>query len=109
MRPPGGYTMDMFNYANDLDLYYQWASILVNGVFTGNCSRPYFCGYVGRKQRFNYAHPHHEITAKYGQTIVLHAYMPSLFQSVMGEYFYIFRTKTEEEVRVITEFILQKA
>ena len=30
MRPPGGYTADMFNYGNDIDIYALWAEV-VNG------------------------------------------------------------------------------
>ena len=31
MRPPGGYTTDMFNYACDIDIYAVWARLLVEG------------------------------------------------------------------------------
>ncbi len=31
MRPPGGFTTDMFNYACDIDIYRVWAQLLVHG------------------------------------------------------------------------------
>ena len=31
MRPPGGYTTDMFNYGADIDVYRAWAQLLVQG------------------------------------------------------------------------------
>lgn len=31
MRPPGGLTVDMFNYAGDLDFYKMWAEMVVKG------------------------------------------------------------------------------
>lgn len=33
MRPPGGLTTDMFNYANDLDIYYEWADVVLHNRF----------------------------------------------------------------------------
>jgi hypothetical protein len=32
MRPPGGFTTDMFNYACDIDIYRIWAQVMVEGV-----------------------------------------------------------------------------
>jgi len=51
MRPPGGLTMDMFNYANDIDLYREWANIVVHNQFAARYDRPYHCAYIGRKSR----------------------------------------------------------
>jgi len=110
MRPPGGYTMDMFNFANDFDLYREWASIIVNGTFgSSNYCRHWIVVYVGRKDKYDYAHPHREVMAKFSQNISMHAYMPQIFQRVMGAYFYIFRTKTIEEAKPILEFIQKRA
>ena len=33
MRPPGGLTTDMFNYACDIDIYNAWASIIAGKGF----------------------------------------------------------------------------
>ena len=41
MRPPGGLTTDMFNYANDINIYYEWANIILYNRFTANFTRPY--------------------------------------------------------------------
>ncbi|MCX6112485.1 MAG: ATP-grasp domain-containing protein, partial [Proteobacteria bacterium] len=30
MRPPGGLTTDMFNFANDINIYQEWANVVVN-------------------------------------------------------------------------------
>jgi len=109
LRPPGAYTLDMFNFANNIDVYREWASILVNGTFgASDYSRPYFCCQFGRKDRFTYTHSHQEIIEQWGKDIVLHAHMPSIFQTVMGSYFYIFRTTSFEEMKLIIEFIQKK-
>ena len=48
MRPPGGMTTDMFNYANDIDIYKEWAYIIVHNKFTAEYSRKYHCGLLRR-------------------------------------------------------------
>ena len=49
-RPPGGFTMDMFNYANDIDMYAEYANIVTGKPFSAKVTRPYYCGYVSRKR-----------------------------------------------------------
>lgn len=61
IRPPGGLTMDMFNYANDIDMYREWANIVVNNRFQSRYSRPYFCGYIGRKTNKRYVLSHEQV------------------------------------------------
>ena len=52
MRPPGGLTTDMFNFANDIDIYYEWANIILHNRFSASITRPYHCAYIGRKFHF---------------------------------------------------------
>ena len=33
LRPPGGLTTDMFNYANDIDIYREWARVVAHNRF----------------------------------------------------------------------------
>ncbi|HEX2992443.1 MAG TPA: ATP-grasp domain-containing protein, partial [Anaerolineales bacterium] len=62
MRPPGGLTTDMFNYACDIDIYNAWASIVAGKEFPyPGYSQKYFCCYVGRKGNRSYAHSEQEI------------------------------------------------
>ena len=49
MRPPGGLTTDMFNYANDINIYYEWANVILYNRFLANYTRPYHTAYIGRK------------------------------------------------------------
>ena len=34
MRPPGGLTVDMWNYANDIDIFNEYANVVVNNRFS---------------------------------------------------------------------------
>ncbi len=105
MRPPGGYTTDMFNYANDIDVYALWAEV-VNGRTTSlEYHRKYHCCYISRKNRFNYIHSHEEIMRKYGSYILEVQSVPGVFSTALGDIGYIFRAEHEEDVIEITSFI----
>jgi len=107
-RPPGGLTMDMFNYANDFDLYLEWANILVKQQFEAKYSRPYFVCYCSRKDRYNYLHSHDEVQENLGPALCLTGTMPQLFHKVMGSRFYVFRTVTREDMHQHIAYIQKK-
>ena len=91
MRPPGGPTVDMFNYANDIDFYQQWANVVVHGRFEANLSRPYACLYVSRRDHRHYAMAHHDVLRDFGPLLVYEARMESVFTAAMGDQAYVLR------------------
>ncbi len=107
MRPPGGLTADMFNYANDIDIYREWASVVIRNRFEARWSRPYHCGYVSRKNGKRYARSHSEVLAALGGLVVHHTPMESIFRDAIGDYGYLVRSPGLDEVlsaaRVIQE------
>jgi hypothetical protein len=105
LRPPGGLTTDMFNYANDIDIYHQWASVVVRNEFTAATSRPYHCGYIGRKRGKNYVHSHGEILSSFGRTIVHHEEISSIFRAAIGDYGYLARSARLEDILAVARFI----
>jgi len=107
MRPPGGLTTDMFNYANDIDIYGEWANVVVHNRFTAAWSRPYHCCYIGRKLRKEYAHSHEEILGAYGHRILRHEKIDSIFRAAIGDYGYLVRSPELGEIREVAGFILQ--
>ena len=107
MRPPGGLTTDMFNYANDIDIYGEWANVVVHDRFAAAWSRPYHCCYIGRKLRKEYAHSHEEILGAYGHRILHHEKIDSIFRAAIGDYGYLVRSPDLGEIREVAGFILQ--
>jgi hypothetical protein len=105
MRPPGGLTMDMFNFANDIDLYREWANIVVHNQFSTDYTRPYHCAYIGRKLRKCYAHDHEEIMRAYGHLIVHHESIHSVFSSAIGDFGYLARSEDLEDLLALGRFI----
>ncbi len=105
MRPPGGLTMDMFNYSCDFDIYNQWANLVVNNKFDPHWERKYFCGYIGRRNRFNYKHSVNAIMEKFGRYIPMHTEINSIFRVAIGDYGFIVRSEYEEELFELKNFI----
>ncbi len=107
-RPPGGLTLDMFNYANNIDMYQQWANIVVHNRFDAKYDYSYCCGFAGRKLNKNYIYTHNEIIKKYGEYIVLHCELSPLYHTAMGAYAYIVHTKELDKLLEIIDFIQNK-
>jgi hypothetical protein len=105
MRPPGGYTTDMFNYASDIDIYRIWAELLVTGRAQVPGERKYHCCYASRKNSLRYRRSHEEIIGRYGRFIVQVASVPGVFSSALGDIGYIFRSPLIDDILEITAFI----
>lgn len=110
IRPPGGLTTDMFNYANDIDIYREWANVVVFNRFTAQFSRPYHCSYVGRKFNRSYAHSHEQILAAFGACCIPHHEpISGVFSAALGDYGYLVRSPEIQEIMQIAAYIHQLA
>ena len=107
MRPPGGYTTDMFNYACDIDIYRTWADLLVHNRAELNYKRDYHCCYASRKYNQRYAYSHEDILSHYGASMVQIESVPGVFSGALGDIGYIFRSKSLAEILEIVRFIHQ--
>lgn len=107
MRPPGGFTTDMFNYACDIDIYRIWAELLVHGRTAVDFERKYHCCYASRKNGLSYTHSHEQIVSRYGDCICQIDQVPGVFASALGDVGYIFRTQDFAHLQEIIGFIHQ--
>ena len=105
MRPPGGPAVDMMNYAHDIDLYREWANVLVHNHFNAAVNCNWFCAYAGRKQHKVYRHDYQDIISRYGHTMVDHGALPMVFRKAMGDEYYLYRCANEADVIEIARFI----
>lgn len=109
MRPPGGLTTDMFNYANDIDIYREYANVVVHNTFEAAVTRPYFCAYIGRRSHKGYRHTHAEALAAFPRQIVHHEPMSGVFAPALGDYGYLVRSPELEEITRIAAYLLETA
>jgi len=106
MRPPGGPTVDMFNYACDWDLYDAWARVVADKP-VGHFERKYHCAFIGRKRRNDYVHSHDEVLDWLGGKLAQYTEFPPVIARAMGESAYIVRAESEDEIKQAVEYIQQ--
>ena len=80
----------------------------MNNRFGELYTRPYFCGYIGRKSHKSYCHTHDEILGRFGGSIVYHGPMSGIFSAAMGDYGYLCRSAELPVILAMAEFALQK-
>jgi hypothetical protein len=108
MRPPGGLTLNMFNYMFDFDCYKVWAQMTVNGVSEKHEKRPYFCMYAGRKDHIPYAYSHEDVLKKHKDLIMHHERLSSVFALAIGNYGYVMRHAKLEPLIEAAEYIQKR-
>lgn len=110
MRPPGGYTPDMMNFANDWDVYRIWADMVCQDKSdVDTTQRLYICVFASRRDSHTYRHTHQEILNIYRDFIVMEERMPEVLSDAMGNQMYTARFKTMEEVKAFVNFVLEEA
>jgi hypothetical protein len=106
LRPPGGLTTDMFNYACDFDIYNGWASLIAGKGFPyPEYSHKYFCCYASRKNNRLYQHNEQEILSTFGECVRHHEPISGIFSRALGDYGYIVRSPDLDEIIKMAEYI----
>ncbi|MDE3995673.1 ATP-grasp domain-containing protein [Glaesserella parasuis] len=107
-RPPGGLTIDMWNYANDFDVFREYANIVKENKFYSNITHRWNVVYIARKANKNYKHTIDEVCQKYAGNIISVQTVPGVFAKIMGEHGILARTETMEQMREIARFAQEK-
>ncbi|RRN01763.1 ATP-grasp domain-containing protein [Bibersteinia trehalosi] len=107
-RPPGGLTIDMWNYANDCDVFAEFANIVKENKFHTQITHPWNVVYISRKANKNYAHSIEQVCEKYRENIISVQHVPGVFAKIMGEHGILARTETMEQLREIAAFAQAK-
>ncbi len=109
MRPAGGYTPDMINFAHSTDVFKLWADMVcTDGRTLTDEGIDRYCVFASRKDAFEHTHTHNEILDKYGSRIVLCERMPDIFSAAMGNQMYTAVCDTLEEAREFATFVLDE-
>ncbi len=108
MRPPGGYTPDMMNFANDINVYSIYANMAMfnHGIY--ETTRPYYCVYVGKRDGLDYKNSDAAIYAKYGSNICMHERMPDILGKAMGNDMFIARFRDMKSLNEFAAFVYEK-
>ena len=108
MRPPGGLTTDMWNYANDIDIYREYANVVVNNRFDAEVTRPYYCAFIGRRLNKSYRRSIDAVLAELKEKILYHDPISGVFSAALGDFAFLVRSPDFSELADIAEWILEK-
>ncbi len=92
VRPPGGFSMDMMNYACDIDLFQWWADLVVQNRHDFHYERKYHVAHASRRHGIHYRHAHDQLLAALAPILVAHREVPQALSDAMGDYAYFLRT-----------------
>lgn len=106
MRPAGGWTPDMYNYANSVDVYSIWADMVVyDKTYVDLNKEKYFAVYASQRYGKPYVHSADEIRQRFAGKIVLDEEIPEAISGAMGNHMWTARLDTEAEKDEFIHFI----
>lgn len=103
MRPAGGYTPDMMNWAHSTDVYQIWADMVTsNKRLLPDSNQHQYCVFASRRDIHDYVHSHEEIMERYGDKMLMCERMPDMMAPQMGNQMY---TAYAADLKKTLEFI----
>ena len=109
MRPSGGYSPDMFNYANEVSVYKIWADMIAYNRSTVDMNRPHhYCAFCGRRDGKPFVMDHDAIVAKYGAQLKVSGRIPDALAGAMANQMYMSIFDTEEEMQQYFRDLLEE-
>ena len=119
MRPPGGYTPDMMNYAHSTDVFQIWADMVAFGERRKGAGEQYYCAYASRRDCHTYAHSHEDILSRYGAGawspadpalgICMCRRVPDALSDDLGNQAYMARFSSRKDIQPFFDFVCEKA
>lgn len=110
MRPAGGYTPDMMDFAHQTDVYQIYADMITDDKrLLPAAENERFCVYAAKKDIHKYAHSRDNIMKKYGPCIVMAERMPDVLSGAMGNEMFTAVLDSEDEVREFADYVQERA
>ena len=108
MRPPGGYTPDMMNYAHDTDVFQIWADMVVFDEARKPQGDQYYCAYAARRDCYTYKHSHQEIMERFGIAVCMAERVPAALSDDLCDMAYIARFADKKEIDRFFAFVCER-
>ena len=98
MRPCGGFSPDMMNYANSTDVYKIYADMIAYDSTLKIGGEHNYCAFAGRRDGKNFRLSHDELVAKYSAQMRMVSRIPDALSGAMGNQMYVANFATKEEM-----------
>ncbi len=89
MRPCGGFTPDMINFAHNTNVYKIWADMIAFGSTELEARDSQYCAFAGRRDGKNFKFSDDEIRKKYAKNIKMDTRIPDALAGAMGNQMYL--------------------
>ena len=109
MRPPGGYTPDLIDYAESASVYEIYADVIAYGDNRQDMGLKKYYGFtVSRRDCYHYVHDENELLAHFAGQMMAHGRYPKHLSDDMGDLFYFARFESLEEGRAFAAYCREK-
>ena len=110
MRPAGGFTPDMINYASSVDMYKIWADMVAFDRTSVNMDTPHqYCCYVSRRDKDRYRYSNEDVLRVYGDRIKISGRMADALSGAMGNSMFVGCFQQQQEMEDFVRFIQELA
>ncbi len=109
MRPPGGYTPDMMNFAHSTDVFQIWADMVAFNEARKPQGEQYYCAYAGRRDVHRYQHSHEEVMERYRDALCMSERVPAALADDLCDHAYIVRLKEKKEIDAFFTYVTTQA
>ncbi|HAJ65898.1 MAG: carbamoylphosphate synthase large subunit [Oscillospiraceae bacterium] len=98
MRPSGGYTPDMINFAHSTNVYKIWADMVAFDRSKMPVGEHRFCACVGRRDGKHFRYSHEELAKRYAAQMRMMERLPAALAEAMGDQLFLAVFDTQEEL-----------
>ena len=98
MRPCGGFTPDMINFAYSTNVYKIWADMIAFDSSMMPVGEHQYCAFAGRRDGKDFVLDHDALMAKYGHCMKMVERIPDALSGAMGNQMYVATFPTKEEM-----------
>lgn len=98
MRPSGGYTPEMLNFARETDVYKIWADMIAFDKSTKPIGKNHYCAFAGLRDGKDFVLSPEDIEEKYAGNLKMECRIPDALSDAMGNQMYLATFDTQEEL-----------
>ena len=107
MRPAGGISPDMMNYANSTDVYKIWADMITYDSTLVGLGKKYYCAFAGRRDGKNYYYSEQDIADRFRNNLKAVERVPQALSGCMGNLSFLANFETKEEMQEFFDDVIK--
>ncbi len=104
IRTPGGYTPDMHNFANSVNMYQLYANTVAGFNPRPVCDPKFYCATASRRDGVQYFYSDEEVLRTYEKEICGNGRYPKVLAGVMGDRFFMAKFTNLKDLEVFKEY-----